>query len=1016
MKRPGEDKPAVYVLTALLVVGVFGLDLVTHLGTEEWVLYFIPLTVSLFASRPLAPIVIGVACAGLVGAGYVLSGAPETQAVVELTQINRALGSAALIGIGFVGWRFVATKTRLELEDWINDGQVQLSAKMRGERDLDELGRHILSGLAEYTGACVGSIYIAEDDGVFARKAGYGLGVQLDDATKTVALGQTLVGQVAANGRILVVGDVPAGYIDIRSGIGAAKPRTLILAPTDADGVANGVIELGYFTPPPPATHALLRSVSASVGIAIRSARYRRLQAELLEETQRQAEELQSQHEELKAANEELEHQGRALYESHTELEERNRQLVEQASALQLQKEHLSSAQDILQRQAAQVERASQYKSDFLANMSHELRTPLNSSLILAKLLVDNKEGNLTPEQVQFAMIIYTAGNDLLTLINDILDLSKIEAGKLELTFEQVDLAQLFAAATQRFEPLAKEKKIALTSAIEPRCPPRLETDGLRLQQIIANLLSNAVKFTEHGSVLLRGAAGVGDQVLISVEDTGIGIPAHHHGTIFEAFRQADETTHRKHGGTGLGLSICRELVNLLGGEIALTSAPGEGSTFTVVLPGHSGKVHRARGTNPGSGSDNSELVPAAMLATDDDRGTLTDRDRVLLVVEDDRLLATVLRELAHEFRFDCVVARSAAEGLELVRTFAPIAIILDLSLPDHSGLTVLDFVKRDASARHIPIYVVATHDYEQVARDMGIVGYSLKPLKREELVAAFRRLEDELARKTRAILVVEDDTTQREAIVKLLASEGVAITAVRTAEEAWAQLDAQAPDCVVLDVMLPGMSGLELLDRMAKSGNPRLPPVIVYTARALTLDEEQRLRRHAKSIIIKGARSPERLLEEVTLFLHQAAADLPDDKRLMLRRALDRDEVFAARRILIVEDDVRSIFALTSALEPRGALIEVARNGREALRRIDSEPRIDIVLMDVMMPEMDGLTATREIRRQHASSSLPIIALTAKAMPDDRQRCFDAGANDYIAKPVDIDKLISLCRVWMPR
>ena len=1017
MRRPGEDRPAIYVLVSVLVAAVFGLDLATHLGMEEWVLYFVPLTVSLFTSRPLAPVGVGLTCAALVGAGYLLSPMPELEAVVRFSQINRALGSAALIGLGFVGWRFVATKTRLQLEDWINDGQVQLSARMRGERDLADLGRNILSGLAQYTGARVGSIYVARKDGTFAQEAGYGLDLPLDESASIVSPGQTLVGQVASDGRILVVDDLPDDYIKIRSGTGAAKPRTLILAPTDADGAVNGVIELGYLRPPNDATHALLRSVSASIGIALRSARYRQRQAELLEETQRQAEELQTQHEELKVTNEELEGQGRALYESHSELEERNRQLVEQAHALELQREHLATAQDILRTRTAQVERASQYKSEFLANMSHELRTPLNSSLILAKLLVENKQGNLTAEQVQYATNIYTAGNDLLALINDILDLSKVEAGKLDMTFEHVELAPLFAAAKQRFEPLAQEKKIELVIAIDPGCPPRLETDALRLQQVLANLLSNAVKFTEQGSVRLRASAGPGEQILVSVEDTGIGIAAHHHEAIFEAFRQADGTTHRKHGGTGLGLSICRELVALLGGEIKLKSAPGEGSTFTVVLPARpsQGASHRNRLTRADT-SDRHLPAREAAPAVEDDRAALTDPARVLLVIEDDRVLSALLRSVSHEFRFQCVIARSADEGLELVRTFKPVAIILGIGLPDHSGMSVLELLKRNASARHIPIYVVALHDHEHVARELGVVGYSLKPVQREELVAAFRRLEDELARQTRAVLVVEDDTIQREAIAKLLASDGVTITAARTAEEASVLLETQQFDCIVLDLMLPGASGFELLDHMAKRGAPWPPPVIIYTARALTLDEEQRLRRHARSIVVKGVRSPERLLEEVTLFLHQAAADLPDDKRVMLRHALDRETVFSGRRILIVEDDVRSIFALTSALEPRGAVIEVARNGKEALHRIEAGPRVDVVLMDLMMPEMDGLAATREIRKRHASSSLPIIALTAKAMPDDRQRCYEAGANDYIAKPVDVDKLISLCRVWMPK
>jgi len=1017
MKRPGEDRTGLYVLIALMVGGGFALDVATHVGLEVWVLYFIPLIVSLFTTRPIAPVAIGVMCASLVVAGYVLSPAAPVEGVAQISQVNRALGSVALIGLGFVGRQLIATKVRLAVQDWVNEGRVLLSERMRGERNVHDLGRSVLSTLAEYVGAQVGSIYVANKGGNLMRASGYGLDAPLDGKANFVAPGQTLVGQVAANASILVVYDVPDGYIDVRSGTGAAKPRALVLAPTDADGAVNGVIELGFFTPPSAAMNALLTSAAAPVGIAIRSAQYRERLADLLEEAQRQAEELEVQQRELKITNEELEERGHALKQSHVELEETNRQLEEQARALEMQKDQLSSAQGVLRKKAAEVERASRYKSEFLANMSHELRTPLNSALILAKLLIDNKQGNLTREQIQFATNIYTAGNDLLTLINDILDLSKIEAGKLDLTFESVDLARLFAASKQRFEPLAREKKLELVVTIDPGGPVRMESDSVRLKQVITNLLSNAVKFTEQGSVTLRGSAGPRGDVLISVEDTGVGIPADQHHLIFEAFKQADGTPNRKYGGTGLGLSICRELVDLLGGEIRVKSAPGEGSTFTVLLPSRPNQSEPTRGTT-GTGAEKPnghQRADVSLAPVEDDRAALTPGSRVVLVVEDDRVFATILRDLAHELRFQCVIAGSAGEALELVRHLKPAAIILDMGLPDHSGLTVLDLVKRDASARHIPIHVVSVHDYQQVAREMGAVGYALKPVKREQLVVAFDRFEEQIARKARSVLVVEDDATQREAITKLLGNDGVAITSAPNAEEALAKLDGETFDCVVLDLMLPGTSGFELLDQMAKSDKPSLPPVIVYTARGLSLEEEQRLRRHARSIIIKGARSPERLLEEVTLFLHQVAADLPEDKLRMLREALDRETVFTGRRILIVEDDIRNIFALTSALEPKGAIIDVARNGKEALCRIEAE-RPDIVLMDIMMPEMDGLTATREIRKRGRSSSLPIIALTAKAMPDDRQQCLDAGANDYIAKPIDVEKLVSLCRVWMPR
>ena len=1017
MKRAGDERPWAVVLIAVSMAAMFGLDLSTSLGLSVWVLYFIPLALSLFTSRPLLPVALGFICTALLALGYAYSPPPPVEALVTAARVNRSLGGAVLIALGFAGRQLISAKMRIALKDWIDQGQVQLSAKMLGERDVSEQGRRVLSFLAEYLGAQVGSLYVGNGNGSFVRVAGHGL-ESLDPRSEVVAAGQTLVGQAAADGRAVLLNDLPDGYIDVRSGIGAAKPRTLCLLPTSADGAVNGVIELGFFSAPPKATGELLDTVASSVGMVIRSAQYRQRQAELLEETQRQAEELQVQHEELQTANEELESHQEALKTSQVELEETNGQLEEQARTLELQKEHLASTQDVLRKRATEVERASGYKSEFLANMSHELRTPLNSALILAKLLLDNKQGNLTDEQVQYAANIYSAGNDLLTLINDILDLSKVEAGKLELTIEPLDLGKLFEAAKQRFAPLAREKQLDLTVALEPGCPERIETDSVRLQQIITNLLSNAVKFTERGTVRLRARAGEQDDVLVSVEDTGIGIPAHQHQVIFDAFRQADGTTNRKYGGTGLGLSISRELVELLGGELRVESTPAEGSVFTVALPVRARKAalrrrggHFAESPNDGRGAERRSLAPV-----DDDRAALSDPSRVVLVIEDDVGFARILRELAHELRFQCLLARSAEEGLVLAKQYKPAAILLDIGLPDHSGLTVLELLKRDASARHIPIHIVSAHDYQQVARELGAIGYALKPVKRDELMVAFRRLEEQLARQARSVLIVEDQDVQREAITKLLGSDGVSITSVATAEAGLERLEAERFDCVVLDLMLPGTSGFDFLDRVAKSDQTMLPPVIVYTARALTVDEEQRLRHHAKSIIIKGARSPERLLEEVTLFLHQSAADLPEDKRQMLRTALDREAVFSGRRILIVEDDIRNIFALTSALEPKGAALEVARNGKEALEKLSDHHQVDLVLMDIMMPEMDGLTAMREIRKQPRLSGLPIIALTAKAMPDDRQQCLDAGANDYIAKPLDVEKLVSLCRVWMPR
>jgi CheY-like chemotaxis protein len=524
------------------------------------------------------------------------------------------------------------------------------------------------------------------------------------------------------------------------------------------------------------------------------------------------------------------------------------------------------------------------------------------------------------------------------------------------------------------------------------------------------------VKFTETGAVRLLVTLEDPHRLAFTVEDTGIGIAADQHDVVFQAFRQANGSTNRKFGGTGLGLSISRELAELLGGHIRLNSAPGKGSSFTLLLPLRS-QVANATRTPEAATREPSHRPPIdlARPSIEDDRASIDDPRRIVLVVEDDPVFAEILRDLARELGFKCIVAGTANDAMRLAREFRPEAVVLDIGLPDHSGLTVLELLKRDPSIRHAPIHVVSVHDYQQVALEMGAVGYILKPVKRERLVSAFRVLEERLARETKSILIVEDEGVQRGAMIDLLASDMIDIVAVATAEEALETLSGRLFDCVVLDLMLPGVSGFELLDRMSMMGGA-LPPVIVYTARSLTIDEEQRLRGLSKSIIVKGARSPERLIEEVTLFLHQAESTLSPVQQHMLEVARSREAALAGREILLVEDDVRNIFSLTAVLESEGATVRIARNGKEAIERLASSPSLDVVLMDIMMPEMDGLEAIREIRKTRGSAALPIIALTAKAMADDRQRCLDAGANDYIAKPIAIDKLLSLIRVWMPK
>lgn len=1032
MQERIQKKLGLEVLAAILVVVIFVVDTRIPLGFSAWVLYGIPVILCFQSSRPRLPLTLGLVSSFLIAAGYFIA-SPIEEEIETISRVNRTLMILTLLSLGVYGRRFVLNRLRLLQDDWIKAGLNELNIRMRGEQSVEALGRSILTILANYLGAQVGAVWSSDESGALVQGASYAGAAKRPAQPQIIEPGQTLVGEVAASASILVVEDVPDGYLEIRSGVGAAQPRALVIVPAMADERVAGVVELGFFRPPSPAAIGLLQEAMEPMGSAFRSAKFRRRQAILLEETRRQAEELSFQQQELQTTNEELEQQSEALRKSQeflkeqqAELEESNASLEEQTHALEHQREQLLETQQILRKNAEELTKTSQYKSEFLANMSHELRTPLNSALILAKLLADNRTGNLSPEQIQYASNIYEAGNDLLNLINDILDLAKIESGTTELSIEELSVQTLANTLRKRFEPLAAQRGLELSVTVDAGCPDRIETDPLRLQQILTNLLSNAVKFTEEGSIQVLVEAARRGELSFTVEDTGVGIPHDRQAMVFEAFRQADGTTNRRFGGTGLGLSISKELATLLGGQIELESYPDKGSRFTLRIPTRAaaavaGEDERAAKPEPprqDSGAppamvDKAAQAPAPLI--EDDRATLTPGARAVLAIEDDPRFATILRGLAHEMNFRFLSAGSADEGLQLARAFDPVAIILDLNLPDHSGLTVLDLLKHSPQTRHIPVHIVSAHDYEQVAREMGVVGYALKPVKREELEEAFQSLEAHLSRKVRNILVVEDDEIQREAIHDLLAGGGVEITSTSTAEEALTLLRSRTFDCVVLDLMLPETSGFELLSRMGEEGSSH-PPVIVYTARALTTDEEQLLRQHAKSIIVKGARSPERLLEEVTLFLHQVEAELPPEKRRMLQEVRNREKIFEGRRILLVEDDIRNVFALTSTLEPKGAVIEIARNGLEAIARLQEDPPIDLVLMDVMMPEMDGLSATKEIRRSPRWKRLPIIALTAKAMPDDRQECLDAGASDYIAKPIDVEKLISMIRVWMPR
>ncbi|MDG9759246.1 response regulator [Pseudomonas sediminis] len=927
---------------------------------------------------------------------------------------------------------------------WLGGGQNLLAERLVGQPRVQELADRSLEFLAEYLGCVVAALYLRDaQTGDLKRVAGYGFS---EDAGLKAHFysGEGLVGQAARGRRVVCLDDLPADYIKVASSLGEGLPVSVALVPLQSEERVNGVIELAFMRALEPREREFLEAIAGNVGNALEAARYRQRLQDILGETQQLNEELQTQQEELRAANEELEQQARVLKESQAhletqqaELEQTNEKLSEQAQTLADQRDELDQRNTTLGRIQAQLEeraeelqRASRYKSEFLANMSHELRTPLNSSLILAKLLAENGNGNLNDEQVKFAESIYSAGNDLLNLINDILDIAKVEAGKLEVRPERTPLTSMLEGLNDVFVPLAGERGLSFVIEQQGELPQVLFTDRQRAEQILRNLLSNAFKFTDRGGVTLSVSRQDDHYLAFAVRDSGIGIAADQQQAIFEAFRQADGTTNRRYGGTGLGLSISRDLAGLLGGSITVSSVPGEGSTFTLLLPE---RMVDAGGASKPPSEPVVAVVPAVAVAPAaaavpapmprqpapfaDDREHLGEHGgRRVLVVEDEVRFARILFDLAHELGYACLVATCADEGLELAQQYRPDAILLDMRLPDGSGLGVLQSLKDDAQTRHIPVHVVSVEDQSEAALHLGAVGYALKPTSREQLKEVFGKLEAKLNQQVKRVLLVEDDPLQRDSVSRLIGDEDIEITAVALAGEALEKLRDTVFDCMIIDLKLPDMLGNELLRRMAEEDICSFPPVIVYTGRNLTRDEETELFKYSRSIIIKGARSPERLLDEVTLFLHKVEAELSSEHQRMLKTARSRDKLFEGRRLLLVDDDVRNIFALSSALEQKGAMVEVARNGFEALAKLKEHEDIDLVLMDVMMPEMDGYEATRQIRLEPRWKNLPIIAVTAKAMKDDQERCREVGANDYLAKPIDLDRLFSLIRVWMPK
>lgn len=1031
--RPGATTRDrwIWMTSAVLLGATIALELVVPLGYAVWLAYFLAVGVTVFQRSARAPFIVAVLACVLLVIGFNIAPASSNSA---FSLVNRSIGGCAFLMIALIVSRAIQARRDAMRALWLQEAENAVAMSLRGDLGPEQIAEAAATSLGAQLEADVGAVYRL-DGGRLQLTGGLALPSGMP---ASLALQEGVAGQVARDECIRHLEGSDDAVLELQTSLGRLPVRERILAPISSDGTVVGIIELGRARTgrQRDLDRELLERCAETIGMALRASLLRAQLVVLLEESQRQGEELQAQQEELRVANEELEEQSRSLLQSQSHLEEQqaeleqsNVQLEERTHELEAQKQALLVAQSQLVRNSNELAATSRYKSEFLANMSHELRTPLNSSLILAKLLADNKDGTLTEEQVKYARAILSSNNDLLALINDILDLSRIEAGHVELADEVVVVDSVLQRLRETFEPMARQKGLSLQIEADALAPSQLMADSQRLQQILKNLLANALKFTEHGRVGLQVRAGGNGRVRFEVSDSGIGIAREQLQVIFEAFRQADGSTRRRYGGTGLGLSISRDLAERMGGSIQVDSEPGRGSCFILELPlqgapaSNAADISAAPVAVPATAAVPAMPAPAraavAPTTTEpsvaDDRGRRQRAGRLILAVEDDATFAEALVALAHELDFDCVVAGTAEEALALASELRPNGILLDIGLPDVSGLSVLERLKRNPDTRHIPVHVVSAMDRSQVARELGAIGFAIKPTTRERLVSAIEQLEQTSQRDVRRLLIVEDDNELRHNLELLLGREQLQIVAVGTLAGALEQLSTVTFDCMVMDLSLPDGSGYDLLEHMAGNDDVGFPPVIVYTGRALSREEEQRLRRYSKSIIIKGARSPERLLDEVTLFLHSVEASLPSDQQRLLREARRRDTVLDGRTVLLAEDDVRNIFALSSVLEPLGVTLEIARNGQEAVDRL-AERDVDLVLMDIMMPEKDGLAAMREIRAQRRLQDLPIIALTAKAMPDDRERCLQAGANDYIAKPIDVDKLVSLCRVWCSR
>ncbi|MBC8414630.1 response regulator [bacterium] len=929
-----------------------------------------------------------------------------------------AIAGLIVIGIIFpiaAVFMIKSIQVRMTTQTWLATGQAGLSEKMRGEQELLALTQNIISYLVTYLESQIGALYLVNDSGQLFYCCGYGY-EKAEGTARVFELGEGLVGQAAQEKKILIVEDVPEHYVKVRSATGEARPAVIAVVPLIYEGKVMGIIEIASLHRMKPLHREYLERSLGSIALALHTAMARLKIDDLLERTQLQKADLNIQQEELQQINEELEQQSVALEKKKNELKEKN---------IALEKGNQE-----IEKKAAELEQSNVYKSQFLANMSHELRTPLNSMLILSRLLADNKEGRLSEKQVEYASTINGAGTDLLSLISDILDLSKVEAGKMEVQHDTVILHDFASNIERSFRHIAENKKLSMSLDIEEGLPEAIYTDRQRLDQIVRNFLSNAFKFTGEGGIeigigrpapgthMTRSGLSKSSTVAISVSDTGTGVPEDKRDLIFEAFQQADGSTGRQFGGTGLGLTISRDLASLLGGEIQLKANGEKGSRFTLYLPERHEDFDDSYLSLSGGDAGININAPETVHIEDirDDRLAVLNTEKTVLIIEDDPKFAKILFDMTVERGFKGIIAGDGEAGLHMADYLRPDAIILDIGLPKIDGLEVMARLKKNRAIANVPIHVISAYHRSIEALKSGAIGFMQKPVSVEQLEGLFDNIGHSGPGISKRILIVEDDTALLGAMEALLANDGIETSCARTAREALSLLRAEVFDCTIIDLGLPDASGLELIQMMRRDRDIPHTPVIINTGQDISEDEEVRLREVAESVIIKGLKSVERLQDEVSLFLYGIRAEDSGVKQHRSGGPDEHEDYLSGKKVLIVDDDMRNIFALISILESVGIEPIAAKNGQEALDCLNENPSTDIVLMDLMMPVMDGYTAIREIRKQPRFKKLPVIAVTAKAMRGDRAECIEAGADDYLPKPIDVDKLLSLVRVWVCR